>query len=372
MLKLLQFTDNHWRYPSLERIAIIGAQHIMESTLCLFRNLKMNGLLASNTFLIGKCYSTSKSVFDDFLNEGFNVSPSSFYFDSHLSYDSVYRNNIAEFVKDAIGKIDFTNIDKLIIIDDGGYLIRHVNALEISVPVVSIEQTSSGVNYLQDAHLNIPVLNVARSQAKLELETPFIVESCMNRLLQYISHEDFKNRNALILGAGAVGSALSVALKDVCSVEIFDPRFSDGSHLIPALKQTDLVIGCSGSSALHYDQYKYLKDGAMLASFSSSDREFEAYKFRKLFPRTNNCLSSFHNNRLLLIQSGFPINFWGSRNNMSLDKIQITLSLLLTAIYQALYIEADQRGIIRLDEESERLIMSEFSELFIRNSDPNS
>lgn len=368
MLELLKFTDRIWNFPSLKDVAVIGAQHIMESTLILFRNLKSNGLDPSQTFLIGKCYSTSASAYRDFINDGFNVSDSSFYFNSHKDYDSSYKENISRFLKESIAKIDYKKIKKLIILDDGGYLINEINSIDIpNLPIASIEQTSAGIHYLKNIYLNIPVINVARSKAKLEIETPFIVESSLKRLFQYLPQEEFTDRTVLILGYGVIGASVSEALKPICNIEIFDPRIPESRSLLESLKKADIVLGCSGTTSLKYSHYKLLKDGTILASLSSSDREFEAHHFRKLFPKTTNCLSSFNNERILLLQSGFPINFWGSRNNISLEKIQITLSLLLASVYQAIQMEETNKGIICIDEESERLIMSEFSKSIVEN-----
>ena len=52
---------------------------------------------------------------------------------------------------------------------------------------------------------------------------------------------------------------------------------------------------------------------------------------------------------------------------MSLEKIQITLALLQSAIYQALNMETYQQGITCIDEESERLIMLEFQNIVVEN-----
>ena len=105
--RLLEFTDSIWTFRDLNRVAIIGAQHIMESTLGLFRVLKMNGLCPAHTFLLGKCYSTSRSVFKNFRDEGFNVCKNSFFFDSHIDYDVSYKKNIVLFLKESLKKAGF-------------------------------------------------------------------------------------------------------------------------------------------------------------------------------------------------------------------------------------------------------------------------
>jgi len=334
----------------------------------MFSNLRKNGLAPSNTFLLGKCYSTSKSVFEDFRREGFQVSSLSFNFDSHESYDVLYRSHIKQFLDESLSKIDLSQIDKIIILDDGGYLIHEINQIkDLQIPIVSIEQTSSGIHYISEIDLNIPVINVARSKAKLEFETPFIVEACLNRFFEYLPKSELFHRNVLILGCGAIGTEVSKILAGSCHIDCYDPRFHGPEILQNFLKSADVIFGCSGSMALKYSQYAFLKEGVILASLSSSDREFEAYHFRKQFPMTDDCKRNFCNQRITLLQSGFPLNFWGSRNNMPLEKIQITLALLQSAIYQAIETDSLSKGIAPIDEESERMILYGFKNSVVEN-----
>lgn len=363
MLELLEYTDKIWDCPNLKNVAVIGAQHIMESTLCLFRNLEKNGLNPDNVFLLGKCYSTSPSVYEDFKKSGFRVSPLSFSYDSHQSFDELYKQNIRLFLLEAVRCLDLTNVEKIILLDDGGYLIQAIHSIDLpQVPVVCIEQTSAGIHHLKDLELGLPVLNVARSQAKLVLETPFIVESVLNRFFQYFTPLQIRNKTILILGYGVVGRVLEQQLTQLCNILVFDPAYPNRLSFQECLSQADVVLGCSGSTSLRYEDYKSLKEGAILVSVSSSDREFESHLFRQQFPQNEDCLLSFQG-KIHLVQSGFPINFWRERNNMSLDKIQITMALLSSAIYQATSEKLSASGIISINVDAEKQIMSKFVEI---------
>lgn len=363
MLKLLQCTNEFWGNPSLKGIAIVGAQHIMESTLFMFRNFIANGLDPRKTFLIGKCYSTSQSVYKEFYQEGVYVCPSSFSFHSHESYDLTYKNNIKNFLRLVFANLDLSEINKLIILDDGGHLIDTINSLPLpNIELISIEQTSSGINYLTHIDLNIPVFNVAKSQAKLELETPFIVESSLKRLWQCLGGSLFLIKNVLILGHGSIGKEVEKRLSKNFTVRVYDPQFTNSNEFSSLLSQADLIIGCSGTTSLKYTDYRFLKKGVFIASFSSSDREFDAHHFRRQFPLTSDCLTNFDNRSAVLFQSGFPINFWGSPNNIPLEKIQLTLSLLTSSVYQAVNNNNLQGGIYSIDPTAERKLMATFTD----------
>lgn len=366
MLSLMEFTSGLYA-TSLERVAIIGAQHILESTLHLFKFLKKHGLDPKKAFLLGKCYSSAKCVYDDLLKEGVNVSDKSFHFDSHEAFDIYYKANIKEFVKSSLEKIDFDKIDKLIVLDDGGHLISEINSLNFTKkPIVCIEQTSSGIHHLNSHNLNSYVLNVARSQAKLELETPFIIDSSIQRLLHHKDHEELNNHDILILGKGVIGQGMEKALsKQNYRVESYDPNFDKNTNLAELLKHKDLIIGCSGFTSLPFSHYEFLSQGTTLVSVSSSDREFEAHKFRRLLPVSMNCHDKFELNGITLLQGGHPVNFWGSRNNIDLHKIQLTMSLLMSAIFQATEMKADGKGLLNIDSHSEQLLIEKFQELMV-------
>lgn len=367
MLQLLKYTQKIWDYPSLENVAIIGAQHLLESTLILFRALMERGLDPKSTFLLGKCYSSCHSVRNDFLEDGFNICEESFFFDSYEPFDCYYSHIAREFAKHSLAQLDFSKIKKLVVLDDGGYLISAIHTLvPENIPVVSIEQTSSGIRYLKGIDLKIPVLNVARSQAKLQLETPFIVKSALRRLHQVMPDLFSTYRSVLILGQGAVGKyTLNQLAQGGHEVTAYDPVMSPSLCLTEALQDKEVIIGCSGVLSLPFKEYGHLKKGAVLFSVSSSDREFEAHRFRQQFSRTNDCHQHFENEQLTLLQGGHPLNFWGSRNNMDLSEIQITLSLLMSAVFQAVQCEPTNQGILSIDEESEHLIMEAFRKLSI-------
>lgn len=367
-LNLLDKTSELWGCPSLENVAIIGAQHIMESSLRLFQNLMKSGLDPSNVFLIGKCYSTSESVFKEFIHHGFFVCGNSFGYDSHIKFDDLYRENIGLFFKKSIEEVARKGIKKIIILDDGGYLIDLVNSLDLSCfNVVCIEQTSAGINHLENKTIQFPVLNVAKSKAKLHLETPFIVESALNRLLESTNLLTKEIQNVLILGYGAIGREVENILSNHFNVKVYDPLFSKRSHFVEMLSRADLIIGCSGRTAIQKEDYRYLKKGVCLASFSSSDREFDAQSFRKMFPQSDNCLQHFESEHVILLQSGFPINFWQSRNNMDLQKIELTLALLSSAVYQAVKLDSMESGISPVDSEAEKMLVLEHSKKFAKN-----
>jgi hypothetical protein len=101
----------------------------------------------------------------------------------------------------------------------------------------------------------------------------------------------------------------------------------------------------------------------MLISASSSDREFDAISLRKQIPFYTNPHQDVRVGKILLINSGFPINF----DEFYLDSVefQLTRSLLLTSIFQAIkfnFVNQDP-DFIALSKQEE--IIREYSKLNI-------
>jgi S-adenosylhomocysteine hydrolase len=362
-LPLLTHTKKIMESPSLEGIAIIGVQHILGSTLEMFKSLAQLGLDYRSVFLLGKCYSSSEEVALEMKNLGINIHESSFLFDSHLSYDELHRKLIDEFLHEALPTLIKKKIKHLVVLDDGGQLILSLNKktnLLQKIKISGVEQTSAGFNAILNKQLNFPVYNVARSQAKLHCETPIIVESCIDRLKSLRILQEVRDPRLLILGQGAIGLALKDHLiHDGYEVETYDVKMNGPEKLHALIKNASVILGCTGSPALKHKDYAHLKN-AILVSTSSSDREFEAWRFRQAFERNYNPLKNYTLGGVQLIQSGFPINFWGSRNNIDLHKIQLTLSLLMLGIFSAIKSPSNYGGIHNLSADDQLDIINAY------------
>ncbi|CAM0116885.1 hypothetical protein [Rhabdochlamydiaceae symbiont of Dictyostelium giganteum] len=203
-------------YPSLSlnNTLVIGCQHILSTTHSMLRSLYPLGLSPQNVFLLGKCYSSNQSVWQEMLSEGINVSPLSFFFKQDLSFDTQFSKITLQFLEDALNSLNLSVFDKIIIIDDGGQLIEISTTLMLDHrKIVGIEQTSSGYEKIKNKHLQFPVINVARSEAKLLYESPFISEIVIEKALKRIARLNMDLRQVLIIGNGVIGSSIYTRIK---------------------------------------------------------------------------------------------------------------------------------------------------------------
>lgn len=330
-LPLLDFLEDGFENTDLSEFVLISCQHILQSNYIVFEYLFKRGLNPNNTFLLGKAYSSSKKVYEHLSAQGVNVHNHSFSFDSHVSYDSQFEKYINEFLSEALQQVKKLDGDtKIIIVDDGGYIIEQINSADClnDKEVVAIEWTTSGYKKLLGLELNIPVLNMARSNSKLEIESPVIAMGVVEKIKKKYGHVFSSTKKAVVIGAGAIGSAVKAELhrfgKTSINIDLDTP-------LRNLEKDYDLVVGCTGENVLNAKDLDSGED-VVLVSASSSDREFTAVDIRKIFTQNTDVHKDYVYQNVTLANSGFPINFDGNEQFLPLEKIQITEALAFASV----------------------------------------
>lgn len=332
---LMQFLPDE-----LEDTFILACQHLLLDAYLLLHSMKKIGLSAKNVAIMGKCYSNSPTVIQKIKQEGFDVFVPSPSFDSHLSFDQQFRNQIIDFLNIQLKKRDFSTFKRVIILDDGGELISIVNELFPDLQnVIGVEQTSSGFSKLKIENLKFPVINVARSKSKLNVESPIIARIVLERLEIFLNSKKLIPINWLILGNGPIGRSIynKLLMRNI-NADIYDSNISlshiKKNKLKYHISKSDVILGCTGLTSINQSQHLLLKNDCVLASASSSDREFDAAYLRRLSHRTDDCHVDLHVNGIYLLNSGFPINFFGEEQSMPLYERQFVMALLISAICQ--------------------------------------
>ncbi len=364
-LPMIEFACDLFAEDALEDYYIIGVQHLLVSTVSMFKALFKKGLKLANLSLLGKCYSTESKAYFELLKEGIDISPDSIKFDSHKDFDETHRSSIKAFLEERKHRIQSKKYKKIIVLDDGGELIEYINdLLDSHDNIIGMEQTSSGFRRLQNKTIKFPVINTARSKAKLSIETDRVVSLGLEKMEKHLKKTD-QIEKVLILGQGPVGSTIHSQLKDNYSVFRFDYEVDKSDITIEEfnnkLKDFDLIIGCTGVTSISKDQHKYLKKGVILVSLSSMDREFDASHLRKKHPKMTSCWNHLDCNGINLINMGFPISFDCPEDIDDPLFFQFTRSLIMSAIYQATN-TSTKAGFIDLDENLQNSMIEKFQE----------
>jgi S-adenosylhomocysteine hydrolase len=275
---------------------------------------------------------------------------------------------------------------KLLVLDDGAYFLEAASCFEeLPRNCCIVEQTSRGFKKIsKNAAMasvlrQIPLVNVAQSIAKSQLESPFIGAAVCASLFHHIKDRLCVSTTAprcLVLGYGHIGKAVTGFLKTqfgftrdqtfVCDPRLTsDPPKNGFQTWDRSLGGTfDLVIGCSGTTSFDVGDYVFLNDKAILVSASSGAVEFNRrniVEWAALCETDNVSIdgnidqSNFHadiqirfpGRRATLLNGGFPINFDGRICCVPDRYIQITMALMVQAAVQAVH--ADKPSIYDLD-----------------------
>ncbi len=342
-------------------------QHLCSTTEVLFDALLDLNLYPENLYVVGKCYSTNPEVLVRLRKKGINALFSSSFFNYSMPFDIDFDRNVDEMIKQVISSNDLFSFEKIIILDDGGHLLERANALlPKGLPVVGIEQTSSGFNRMKDKLLPFPIINLARSWLKLEYESPIIISLALRKIKEKLDQLDYNINKALLIGFGVLGQKIHEILKDSYLISIFD-SIPEKSTIAPdefkaRLGEFDLIIGCTGSTSLPFNNFRYLKKPVILASVSSSDREFESFKFRKL-SSVKNCHSHVVVDGITLLNCGFPITFDEDYDSIDTDDFQLTRALILASIYQASITGQNLHGFLPMEDDLQRTILTQLRNL---------
>jgi len=323
----------------LTDVYLLGCQHILPSTHLMIRSMISLGLDPHKLALIGKCYSTNKTVMQNMLDEGIFVCNSSVKFNSNLSFDEQFHQSVNLFLQTQIQRMQPKKDSTIIILDDGGELITCAsqNLAKTYPNIFGVEQTASGSHKFLKTTLNFPVNNVALSKTKLEFESPLIAKATTDVLEEKTSLSAAAHKEILLIGKGSIGGAIydriKLIYKNQHNIVAYDAANEKSQMLYPDFSKFDLIIGATGTQSMSSHYFAFLKKNSVLASVSSADREFDAVNFRKLSGKEWKTHDDVFYNGACLLNCGFPINFTGApKVSVPLAKIQLVCTLLLLAV----------------------------------------
>jgi len=218
---------------------------------------------------------------------------------------------------------------RFVIFDIGGWFAPVVNQVAERLPgkiLGVIEDTENGhQKYEAVAHLNVPVISVARSPLKenedflvgqsVLFSADSVIRDC-GRLIQYL--------NCSVLGYGKIGRSIAhhLLLRGVKpSVFDTDPirRIAAYNHLcnIPPreaiIRSSDVIFCATGSQSINIQDFRCLKNGCYIFSVTSSDDEFDFSYLEGEYQREQVAIYvdryfSF-SNHFYLVNSGNAVNF---------------------------------------------------------------
>jgi len=377
----------------LKRYIFIGVQHLTGVAVPLIQAISEAGVPPVRIFLIGKKYSTHQAVYDHLQSLGCNLSALDRMRDVNNPYEAEVELEIDELLSRVKTLLHESSSLSVLLFDEGGKVIRllHERYEQIAARFHCVEQTSRGIREIASRCLRCPVVDVARSPAKKEVEAPMIAEAMLSLFDQALNRWNhiFPNleRHALVIGYGVIGRNLvRELLKRNYRVSIYEtePDVSQALTMdnISFLESLDssisafpIVMACTGSESLIEPHFQQLRDQAILVNCGSSDIEFAAWKYRGrgrvLYNRTAFQDADFHlrpwenlycvpngDKVFYLTNGGFPINFSGELDPIAPEKFQLTRALMYAGGLQAITLQS--AGLFPLDLSVQDIIRARF------------
>lgn len=396
MLPLLQQLSQRYeirkRRP-FKNYTILAVQHVLGSTVPLFHCLEAGGVDKSRMFIIGKAYSSHPYAIDALRASGYHVNVAMEGYTPFSSYENTLQTCIRQTLLKLI-QVKNPEDEPVLLIDDAGKAIQllHTEFETLAHQFKCVEQTTRGIRALNNISLSCPVINVARSRAKILYEAPLIAESMILELIKGLKQWNdifsILNHTAFLIGYGTIGKQVAARLiKMGFHVIVFD---NEPTNLLSAQEagytfvrdrldgcaQSGLIIGCTGSRSLPPSDWRMLNPGTLLVNMASSDIEFEPWYWyhqaTPVFSRNSDGQISSNpwqnlyridlgETFVFLANGGFPIDFSGDIDPIPPSQIQLTRALLLGGALQV--INCDQPGIIEMDNDIQELILGIYGSL---------
>ncbi len=344
--------DIYKKRSNFDDIFICFHAHILYSSLSFFETLIELGFKKENIFILGKSYSTVPEIFSYLQKNSFNV----FHMDLPScwgDYERVSYLAAKTMIQQLFKTTQKSSNPKIIVMDSGAALTQAVS--EILLPqemdVIGVELTTQGTY----SEYRYPVIEVAISKAKRELESNFIAASIFNALdKRHLIKKEFTYG---VLGGGAIGNSLldffsKKGLNIICydlQQEKVPPVFFRSLKML--LKESDCLIGTTGVSSLTKEMIADLKEKVILVSASSKDTEFSNFltgikvPFNPEKPFDDFTFNISKKKSLFITNGTFPINFdrvYG-KNLKGDPEIMLTRGLWLAGLFQALLTSSDEK-----------------------------
>lgn len=363
---------------------IYGLQHILPSQEQLFGAIKESHIARGWPIIMGKHYSTVACALapENYLVHDL---PDIFYKRGH--FEVAFKNLLKPFCERLEKTVADGERRSVIILDDGGYVSGFLveKFLRHNCRVVIVEQTTSGLKRARN--YPCPVVSVASSILKREVESIFIAESVL-QALQRRAVEIPRNVNCGIIGFGAVGSALCHVLREggVERICVFDRNHvrrtaaaTEGFTVLQDVKafveDSDLVFGCTGEDIgrlIDPGIVRRAERELLCVSCGSSDGEFASWISSRgearLYRRDgriggngfDDIEGQFGCGRFRVLNGGFPMNLDRSAKSDPIDDFVLTRMLVFCGILQAVTMAeknwSSANSVVSLHKDFERAV----------------
>lgn len=232
------------------------------------------------------------------------------------------------------------HIGQLVVIEDGGHIVPKLHnqfpAL-LERTLGAVEQTTRGIMNAEGVtNLRLPVVAVAKSRIKNEIEPEYVAEAVFRNVRRMLPNLPLQGRKVGVLGYGAIGEKIVDWLKRYHAIPtVFDPNAekiakarTEGCECadspVHAVQGKSLVIGTSGRPSVTSDVISRLDHGTHIVSASSELYEIDIDELHQQAQREQPLMADdgrtligttftlpLDGRAVHVLANGYPVNFWG-------------------------------------------------------------
>lgn len=401
---LRAYVQQHERRQPLRGVTALLIQHQLGNQGPQVDALVRLGLDPENIYWLDIPY-TSSELFRRTIQERHRIPEENFWVSDYRVLERYPEYQLRR-TQEAVDYFLHKSPRRLLVLDDGAYFLEAAMSFRRQLPHVAIvEQTTRGINKIEEnAALaryarQFPVINVARSDPKLRLESPWIGSAISLSLAKHLARitrrsPRFRLTNdcaCLVLGYGAVGRQVAANLRRTARVFVLDTKRArrnlarrDGLRLWDPRAQIEarnpiqfkLVVGCTGRASFRVGDQVFLDRHAVLASASSGSVELSRSDFIDLAAASARDdihvigkglhLAGLHRHlrmrlvdrSVVFLNAGFPINFDGRLNCIPSKYMQPTAILMVHGALEA--VRTHRKGLIPIQHSFSRSLTRAF------------
>lgn len=163
----------------LKNCIFVGIQHLTGVVVPLIHAIADAGIPYSRIFLIGKAYSTHPKVQAYLQSLGCYIGNKKLMHSAINPYETEIEAEIDDLLAMVMAQLDESVASSVLLFDEGGKAIRliHEKYIEYAERFYCVEQTTRGIREVASLSLRCPIVDVALSPTKKEIEGPIIARS---------------------------------------------------------------------------------------------------------------------------------------------------------------------------------------------------
>ncbi|WP_045743805.1 MULTISPECIES: NAD-binding protein [Actinoplanes] len=362
---------------------MLAVQHVHSSMLALLAGLRCGGADPASVTVVGKSYSTRLPAVEALRAAGARVVDPLRMADPLHSYEDELAAQVTSTIAELRPRLGAGT--GLLVIDEGAVATKallQTGDADLLSRVHVVEQTTRGARWTEAAAPPFPVVDVARSAAKADLEGPLVTASMVDGLSMALTALNHRPERIGIVGYGRMGARLAGLLSADHAVVVHDTAAqnlaaarADGRRVLERdalFDEVDVLIGCTGSPILDAGDLAAVTRPLVLVNGASSDIEFAVWRYRTaaaILPGSGgtadqpwlNHYAVGPTSRQVLVAGGFPTNFHLPGEPISPQDFQVTRALMLAGATQTM--NRSEPGLVPLDAAAQAIVADAYGQV---------